>query len=69
LKILIGLTVVSDPPMIFECNPTCKCNALTCKNRVVQRGIRVRLQLYKTKLKNWAVQTLTDIPKGSYVCE
>ncbi|KAL1138787.1 hypothetical protein AAG570_008849, partial [Ranatra chinensis] len=58
-----------DPPMIFECNQTCNCNAVTCKNRVVQRGIKVRLQLCKTRHKNWGVITLKDIPKGSYVCE
>lgn len=58
-----------DPPMIFECNQTCECNALSCKNRVVQRGLKVKLQVCKTKSKNWGVITLREIPKGTYVCE
>ncbi|XP_073987108.1 histone-lysine N-methyltransferase G9a isoform X1 [Rhodnius prolixus] len=59
----------SDPPMLFECNHACGCNTLTCKNRVVQKGMKVKLQLIKTKDKNWGVITLRDIPSGTYVCE
>ncbi|BES93469.1 Histone-lysine N-methyltransferase [Nesidiocoris tenuis] len=58
-----------DPPMMFECNPACGCNILTCKNRVVQRGLKTRLQLCKTKEKSWGVITLKEIPRGTYVCE
>ncbi|CAA9999006.1 unnamed protein product, partial [Nesidiocoris tenuis] len=57
------------PPMMFECNPACGCNILTCKNRVVQRGLKTRLQLCKTKEKSWGVITLKEIPRGTYVCE
>jgi len=32
---------------IFECNPLCKCDH-RCSNRVVQNGISLRLQLFKT---------------------
>ncbi|VEN36415.1 unnamed protein product [Callosobruchus maculatus] len=59
----------SDPPMVFECNETCACNAITCKNRLVQKGVQQRFQLYKTEFKGWGVKTLRFIPKGSYVCE
>uniref|UniRef100_A0A4W6EPB2 Euchromatic histone-lysine N-methyltransferase 2 n=1 Tax=Lates calcarifer TaxID=8187 RepID=A0A4W6EPB2_LATCA len=31
-----------EPPLIFECNMACSCYR-TCKNRVVQAGIKVRL--------------------------
>lgn len=55
--------------MLFECNHACGCNTLTCKNRVVQKGMKVKLQLIKTKDKNWGVITLRDIPSGTYVCE
>ncbi|XP_014284421.1 histone-lysine N-methyltransferase EHMT2 isoform X2 [Halyomorpha halys] len=58
-----------DPPMIFECNQTCECNAITCKNRVVQRGLKAKLQVCRTKYKEWGVITLKEIPKGTYVCE
>lgn len=58
-----------DPPMLFECNEMCSCNVKLCRNRVVQRGLKVRFQLFRTDGKGWGVRTLTPIPKGTYVCE
>lgn len=60
---------ISDPPMIFECNEKCKCNAITCVNRVMQRGLTQRFQLFRTEKKGWGICTLRAIPKGAYVCE
>ncbi|XP_034182340.1 histone-lysine N-methyltransferase G9a [Osmia lignaria lignaria] len=59
----------TDPPMLFECNPACDCNRITCNNRVVQHGLTQRFQLFRTKGKGWGLRTLRHIPKGSYVCE
>uniref|UniRef100_A0A8C4F0P8 Euchromatic histone-lysine N-methyltransferase 2 n=1 Tax=Dicentrarchus labrax TaxID=13489 RepID=A0A8C4F0P8_DICLA len=42
-----------EPPLIFECNMACSCYR-TCKNRVVQAGIK---------------KPQTDIPQGSFICE
>ncbi|KAF5275890.1 hypothetical protein FQR65_LT04129 [Abscondita terminalis] len=58
-----------DPPMIFECNQLCNCNAITCNNRVVQHGLTSRFQLFKTDSRGWAIRTLCNIAKGSFVCE
>lgn len=58
-----------DAPMIFECNDTCSCNAITCRNRVVQKGLTQRFQIFKTEHKGWGLKTLRFIPKGSFVCE
>ncbi|XP_061838603.1 histone-lysine N-methyltransferase EHMT2 [Nerophis lumbriciformis] len=57
-----------EPPLIFECNMACSCHR-TCKNRVVQAGIKVRLQLYRTEKMGWGVRALQDIPQGSFICE
>ncbi|XP_077362134.1 histone-lysine N-methyltransferase EHMT2 isoform X2 [Festucalex cinctus] len=57
-----------EPPLIFECNMACSCHR-TCKNRVVQAGIKVRLQLYRTAKMGWGVRALQDIPQGSFICE
>ncbi|XP_075868086.1 histone-lysine N-methyltransferase EHMT2 isoform X4 [Nelusetta ayraudi] len=57
-----------EPPLIFECNMACSCFR-TCKNRVVQAGIKVRLQLYRTEKMGWGVRALQDIPQGSFICE
>uniref|UniRef100_A0AAY5EYI8 Euchromatic histone-lysine N-methyltransferase 1b n=1 Tax=Electrophorus electricus TaxID=8005 RepID=A0AAY5EYI8_ELEEL len=57
-----------EPPLIFECNHACSCWR-TCKNRVVQNGLRTRLQLFRTQNMGWGVRTLQDIPRGTFVCE
>ncbi|KAM4527978.1 histone-lysine N-methyltransferase EHMT1 isoform 2-T2 [Odontesthes bonariensis] len=57
-----------EPPLIFECNHACSCWR-TCKNRVVQNGLRIRLQLFRTGKKGWGVRALQDIPQGTFVCE
>ncbi|KAM9794895.1 histone-lysine N-methyltransferase EHMT1 isoform 3-T3 [Syngnathus typhle] len=56
------------PPLIFECNHACSCWR-TCKNRVVQNGLRTRLELFRTTKKGWGVRALQDIPQGTFVCE
>ncbi|XP_075042642.1 histone-lysine N-methyltransferase EHMT2 isoform X2 [Mixophyes fleayi] len=57
-----------EPPLIFECNQACACWQ-TCKNRVVQSGIKVRLQLYRTAKMGWGVRALQAIPQGTFICE
>ncbi|XP_034752396.1 histone-lysine N-methyltransferase EHMT1 isoform X2 [Etheostoma cragini] len=57
-----------EPPLIFECNHACSCWR-TCKNRVVQNGLRTRLQLFRTRKKGWGVRAVQDIPQGTFVCE
>lgn len=57
-----------DPPMIFECNRSCACWK-SCYNRVVQFGVRTRLQVFRSSGKGWGVRPLKDIPKGTFVCE
>ncbi|XP_066111683.1 histone-lysine N-methyltransferase EHMT1 isoform X8 [Saccopteryx bilineata] len=59
---------MAEPPLLFECNHACACWR-TCRNRVVQNGLRVRLQLYRTQNMGWGVRSLQDIPVGTFVCE
>lgn len=51
---------------IFECNTKCRCNQ-RCSNKVVQNGLIVRLELFKTMNKGWGVRCLDDLPKGAYL--
>lgn len=39
-----------------------------CNNRLVQHGLQVRLQLFKTQNKGWGIRCLDDVAKGSFVC-
>lgn len=54
---------------IKECWSKCACSK-HCGNRVVQRGINCKLQVFFTSEgKGWGVRTLEDIPRGAFVCE
>ncbi|CAO2211861.1 unnamed protein product [Urochloa humidicola] len=54
---------------IKECWSKCGCG-MQCGNRVIQRGITCRLQVYFTHEGNgWGLRTLEDLPKGAFVCE
>uniref|UniRef100_A0A7N2L7E7 Histone-lysine N-methyltransferase SUVR4 n=1 Tax=Quercus lobata TaxID=97700 RepID=A0A7N2L7E7_QUELO len=54
---------------IKECWRKCGCD-MQCGNRVVQRGITRKLQVFLTpEGKGWGIRTLEDIPKGAFICE
>ncbi|XP_008277448.1 histone-lysine N-methyltransferase SETMAR [Stegastes partitus] len=52
----------------FECNALCTCSD-ACSNRVVQRGLQLRLEVFGTRNRGWGVRTLEEIPRGTFVCE
>ncbi|XP_074605826.1 histone-lysine N-methyltransferase SETDB1-like isoform X4 [Acropora palmata] len=52
---------------IYECNGNCACGP-QCFNRVVQNGIQLRLQVFKTENRGWGLRCLDDIPMGTFVC-
>ncbi|XP_055976943.1 histone-lysine N-methyltransferase SETDB1 isoform X2 [Sorex fumeus] len=56
------------PTGVYECNKRCSCDPNMCTNRLVQHGLQVRLQLFKTQNKGWGIRCLDDIAKGSFVC-
>ncbi|KAM0732141.1 Histone-lysine N-methyltransferase SUV39H2 [Formica fusca] len=55
---------------IYECNKRCACDALTCPNRVVQRGSDTQLCIFRTDNgRGWGVRTLRAIKKGTFVIQ
>lgn len=44
---------------------------VSCRNRVVQNGIRIPLQVFECNdtTKGWGVRTLVHVPKGAFVSE
>lgn len=36
---------------------------------MVQRGLTLRLEVFKTETRGWGVRTLEAIPRGTFVCE
>ncbi|XP_068643019.1 histone-lysine N-methyltransferase, H3 lysine-9 specific SUVH4-like [Aristolochia californica] len=60
------LTKAKD--IIFECSPSCGCGP-SCINRTSQRGLRYRLEVFRTSKKRWALRSWDPIPAGNLVCE
>ncbi|XP_049521753.1 LOW QUALITY PROTEIN: histone-lysine N-methyltransferase SETDB1-like [Dermacentor silvarum] len=52
---------------VYECNSQCHCSR-RCYNRVVQNGLRARLQIFKTEKRGWGIRCLDDLPQGSFIC-
>lgn len=66
---------------IYECHEGCACatehdtgksgdgssETEVCMNRVVERGRRIPLQIFRTEDRGWGVRTLVDIQKGQFV--
>ncbi|CAJ1086872.1 histone-lysine N-methyltransferase SETDB2-like isoform X1 [Xyrichtys novacula] len=55
------------PSGVFECGPWCGCDRARCQNRLVQRGIRVRLQVFQTEGRGWGVRCRDDLDCGTFV--
>ncbi|XP_069377121.1 histone-lysine N-methyltransferase SETDB2 isoform X3 [Paralichthys olivaceus] len=57
-----------EPSGLYECGPWCGCDRARCQNRLVQRGIRVRLQVFQTEDRGWGVRCRDDVDRGTFVC-
>ncbi|KAK0140085.1 Histone-lysine N-methyltransferase SETDB2 [Merluccius polli] len=54
---------------LFECGPWCGCDRARCQNRLVQQGVRVRLQVFQTTTnRGWGVRCRDDLEKGTFIC-
>jgi euchromatic histone-lysine N-methyltransferase len=54
--------------IVYECGSLCGCG-VRCPNKVSQRGLQWRLEVFKTANKGWGVRSLDFIPSGSFLCE
>ncbi|KAJ4902855.1 Histone-lysine N-methyltransferase SUVR5 [Raphanus sativus] len=53
---------------VYECNDLCGCSR-TCQNRVLQNGIRTKLEVFRTESKGWGLRACEHILRGTFVCE
>ncbi|KAM7462339.1 hypothetical protein LguiA_030460 [Lonicera macranthoides] len=60
--------LVRGKPLIFECGPHCHCPP-TCRNRVSQKGVRHRFEVFRSRETGWGVRSLDLIQAGSFICE
>lgn len=63
-----GGRLIEARAVVFECGPSCGCGP-GCVNRTSQRGIKHRLEVFRTPKKGWAVRSWEFIPSGAPVCE
>ncbi|CAN1190859.1 Histone-lysine N-methyltransferase, H3 lysine-9 specific SUVH3, partial [Linum perenne] len=59
--------LISRKPLVYECGPTCPCIA-NCKNRVSQTGLKVHLEVFKTKDRGWGLRSWDPIRAGGFIC-
>ncbi|KAI4330330.1 hypothetical protein MLD38_028628 [Melastoma candidum] len=63
-----GRLILEGGYLIYECNRMCGCSK-SCPNRVLQNGVRVKLEVFRTEKKGWAVRAAQAISRGMFICE
>ncbi|KAE8735122.1 Histone-lysine N-methyltransferase, H3 lysine-9 specific SUVH4 [Hibiscus syriacus] len=65
-----GGRLIEAKHVVFECGPNCGCGP-SCVKRTSQRGLRYRLEVFRTPKKEWAVRTeeLDSVSENNYVFE
>ncbi|KAI0967001.1 SET domain-containing protein [Xylaria arbuscula] len=58
--------VLTSRDPIYECHESCVCSP-DCSNRVVEKGRKVPLQIFRTENRGWGVRSPVDIKKGQFV--
>jgi [histone H3]-lysine9 N-trimethyltransferase SUV39H len=58
--------VLESREPIYECHDGCACGP-DCPNRVVERGRRVPLQIFRTPDRGWGVRSMVDIKRGQFI--
>lgn len=58
---------------VLECGHACSCDPVSCRNRVVQKGIKTKLSVFQTKNKGFGLMLDSRngslVPRLSFVCE
>ncbi|CAN4082233.1 unnamed protein product [Withania somnifera] len=63
-----GGRLIEPKAVVFECGPNCGCGP-ACVNRTSQKGLRYRLEVFRTPNKGWGVRSWDFVPSGATICE
>ncbi|KAK6077749.1 histone-lysine n-h3 lysine-9 specific dim-5 [Seiridium cupressi] len=58
--------VLESREPIYECHDGCACGP-DCPNRVVERGRKIPLQIFRTPNRGWGVRSMVDIKRGQFI--
>uniref|UniRef100_A0A7N0V0G4 Uncharacterized protein n=1 Tax=Kalanchoe fedtschenkoi TaxID=63787 RepID=A0A7N0V0G4_KALFE len=65
---IINGVLVDRRALIYECSTSCICSA-TCRNRASQGGLKLRLEVFRTKDRGWGLRSWEAIRGGTFICE
>ncbi|KAI3444256.1 hypothetical protein Pfo_000921 [Paulownia fortunei] len=60
--------LLTNKSLIHECGQTCACPP-NCRNRMSQAGVKVHLEVFKTKNRGWGLRSWDPIRAGGFICE
>ncbi|KAL1204630.1 Histone-lysine N-methyltransferase family member SUVH9 [Cardamine amara subsp. amara] len=60
--------LIRQRPLIHECGLACRCPP-HCRNRVTQKGLRNRLEVFRSMETGWGVRSLDILHAGAFICE
>ncbi|CAE6007326.1 unnamed protein product [Arabidopsis arenosa] len=60
--------LVCRKPLIYECGGSCPCPN-DCPNRLVQTGLKLHLEVFKTANCGWGLRSWDPIRAGTFICE
>ncbi|PHU21889.1 Histone-lysine N-methyltransferase, H3 lysine-9 specific SUVH1 [Capsicum chinense] len=60
--------LMSYKTLIHECGSACSCPP-NCRNRMSQGGLKVHLEVFKTRNKGWGLRSWDPIRAGAFICE
>ncbi|KAJ6794578.1 histone-lysine N-methyltransferase family member SUVH9-like [Iris pallida] len=63
-----GGFLLRGKPVVYECGPFCRCPP-SCPNRVSQKGVKNRLEVFRSLETGWGVRSLDLIRAGAFICE
>lgn len=67
-KELLRSSYLNSRAPIYECHEACHCDKESCPNRVVERGRKVPLQIFRTEdHRGWGVRTMRELKRGQFV--
>ncbi|KAI8562565.1 hypothetical protein RHMOL_Rhmol03G0044900 [Rhododendron molle] len=60
--------LLSFKSLVRECGPSCLCPP-NCRNRISQAGLKIRLEVFRTKDRGWGLRSWDPIRAGCFICE